>query len=170
MKDVRICFDVLLEEYPSLDSHISTTSSIVYSEDFENGIVSLQKGNSQVLNNQEKEAMECFKISATTPTVNVDTESKVLLALRMNRVNSRGHYVDTTGICPTSNHLERLFSQCKLIKSQLRQAMAPETLEMLLFLKVNRHLWSVLDVEAALNSWTGQDLIVTDPETDVDEA
>ena len=54
----------------------------------------------------------------------------------------------------------------KLIRSQLRQRMFPGTLEMLLFLKSNRTLWSVLDVEAALNSWTGEDLIVNDIEED----
>jgi hypothetical protein len=68
--------------------------------------------------------------------------------------------VDTSRVCPTSNHLERLFSQSKLIRSQLRQRMYPGTLEMLLFLKSNRSLWSVLDTEAALNSWAGEDLIV----------
>ena len=44
--------------------------------------------------------------------------------------------------------------------------MYPGTLEMLLFLKSNRSLWSVLDTEAALNSWTGEDLIVNDLEED----
>lgn len=67
-----------------------------------------------------------------------------------------------TSICPTSNHLERLFSQCKLIRTQLRQSMLPGTLEMILFLKVNRRYWSALDVELAMNSWDGEDLVVLD--------
>jgi hypothetical protein len=46
--------------------------------------------------------------------------------------------------------------------------MCPGTLEMLVFLKVNRALWSVLDLEAALNSWTGEDLVVIDIEEDSD--
>jgi hypothetical protein len=46
--------------------------------------------------------------------------------------------------------------------------LAPVSLEMILFMKVNRHFWSVTDVEFALNSWSGEDLIFNDDESEVE--
>ena len=37
--------------------------------------------------------------------------------------------------------VERLFSKCKHIFSQFRKAMTPATMEILLYLKVNRQHW-----------------------------
>ncbi len=42
---------------------------------------------------------------------------------------------------PTSNIVERLFSNAKLIMTALRKKMDPDTLNMILFLKANRELW-----------------------------
>ena len=46
-------------------------------------------------------------------------------------------------IPPTSNICERFFSLAKLVYSDLRKAMKRTTLEMLLFLHLNRHLWDM---------------------------
>ena len=45
-------------------------------------------------------------------------------------------------VSPTSNICERLFSRAKLIMSATRKNMNPDTLNMLLFLRANRHLWT----------------------------
>ena len=50
-------------------------------------------------------------------------------------------YQPTAHVVSTSNIVERLFSHAKLILSSLCRSMHPETLNMLLFLKANRHLW-----------------------------
>ena len=42
---------------------------------------------------------------------------------------------------PTSNIVERLFSNAKLIMTALRKKMDPDTFNMILFLKPNRELW-----------------------------
>eukprot|EP00644_Phytophthora_capsici_P018320 jgi/Phyca11/131982/e_gw1.125.25.1 len=44
-------------------------------------------------------------------------------------------------IPPTSNHCERLFSQCKLILSPQRASLLPINFEILAFLRVNRTYW-----------------------------
>ena len=44
-------------------------------------------------------------------------------------------------VSPTSNICERLFSRAKLIMSATRKNMNPDSLNMLLFLRANRHLW-----------------------------
>ena len=46
----------------------------------------------------------------------------------------------------TSNMCERLFSRAKLIFDERRQNMLPINLEILLYLKLNRDLWSKEDV------------------------
>ena len=167
MLEVRVCFDALLAQYPTLKSHIDVDSPIVSNTAFENGLVSLQKGTISTLDERSKLAVKRFEVVEERIIPNEDmAQSLVLKALHDSRKITLGGYMDTSRVCPTSNHLERLFSQCKLIRSQLRQRMFPGTLEMLLFLKSNRILWSVLDAEAALNSWTGEDLIVNDIEED----
>jgi hypothetical protein len=122
MLEVRICFDALMHQYPTLDSHLAVDSDIVKNEDFETGIVTLQKGNFAVLTDEVKNTLAKFITNETAnEQVETTTESRVLQALRINRATTDGNYVDTRGVCPTSNHLERLFSQCKLIRSSLRQ-------------------------------------------------
>ena len=44
-------------------------------------------------------------------------------------------------VSPTSNICERLFSRAKLIMSATRRNMNPDSLNMLLFLRANRHVW-----------------------------
>eukprot|EP00644_Phytophthora_capsici_P019290 jgi/Phyca11/132402/e_gw1.160.10.1 len=47
---------------------------------------------------------------------------------------------------PTSNTVERLFSQCKLVLTPLRRAMMPANFEQLAFLRVNHGLWDITSV------------------------
>ncbi|KAG6618481.1 Phosphoenolpyruvate carboxykinase [Phytophthora cinnamomi] len=48
---------------------------------------------------------------------------------------------------PTSNTVERLFSQCKFILTPQRSCMLPANFEMLAFLRVNRDLWNATTTE-----------------------
>ncbi|EGZ17544.1 hypothetical protein PHYSODRAFT_501462 [Phytophthora sojae] len=47
---------------------------------------------------------------------------------------------------PTSNTVERLFSQCKLVLTPQRRSMLPANFEQLAFLQVNRGMWDVSTV------------------------
>ncbi|KAE8974378.1 hypothetical protein PR002_g25933 [Phytophthora rubi] len=51
---------------------------------------------------------------------------------------------------PTSNDVERLFSRAGLVFSSLRRAMAPTTLETILFLNYNRVWWDASAVAEAI--------------------
>ena len=168
MLDVRVCFDALISQFPGMGSHISSRSMIVANPDFETGIVALQKGEVANFTNPVKKLLKRFELEEPPLRILDDCESLVLQALQNIRNETQGCYVETVGVCPTSNHLERLFSQCKLIRSQLRQAMLPSTMEMILFLKVNRCYWTVLDVERAMNNYNGEDLITLEDEFEED--
>lgn len=57
---------------------------------------------------------------------------------------------DLKFINPTSNIVERLFSICKLIYTELRQSMDVDNFEALLILKANIHLWSKAMITEAI--------------------
>ena len=50
-------------------------------------------------------------------------------------------------ILPTSNIVERLFSRAKIIMADRRKSMTPYHLELLLFLRMNKDLWSAGDIQ-----------------------
>jgi hypothetical protein len=51
-------------------------------------------------------------------------------------------YRSTEHVLSTSNLCERLFSQCKILMSDRRKSMHPQTLNEILFLKANKHFWT----------------------------
>ena len=54
----------------------------------------------------------------------------------------KSNYRSTEHVSATSNICERLFSAAKLIMTDLRKHMDPDTLNMVLFLKANKNLWA----------------------------
>ena len=46
--------------------------------------------------------------------------------------------------------VERLFSRAKIVMTDLRKSMTPRNLEMLMFLRLNRHLWDEIVVQRAV--------------------
>lgn len=79
-----------------------------------------------------------------------DSEDFVTQALKKHKADT-SEYIDTRFVLPTSNDVERLFSLTKRVFSPLRQSLKYETLEMLIYLKVNRELWSVATVSQVRN-------------------
>jgi hypothetical protein len=55
-------------------------------------------------------------------------------------------YLCTKWLPPTSNMCERLFRRTKLVFDDRRQRMLPINLEIVLYLKLNRDLWSKIDI------------------------
>lgn len=77
-------------------------------------------------------------------------------ALKKHRTDE-SEYVNTTFILPTSNDVERLFSLTKRVFAPNRQSLKDETLEMLVFLRLNRQLWSVATVSKVRNDPTPEE-------------
>ena len=63
------------------------------------------------------------------------------------RPRTNSQYRPLHHVIPTSNCCERLFSQCKLVYSDHRRRMLPVNLEVVMYLKLNAHLWDALTVE-----------------------
>ena len=62
MVRARAIFDVLIERYPSMNTHRSTNAAVVHDRHFENGIVKIQAGVEDKLTEDEKRAVKVFKI------------------------------------------------------------------------------------------------------------
>ena len=54
--------------------------------------------------------------------------------------------------------VDRLFSTCKNIYSAKRQNMTPETMEILLYLRINRKYWNINVVQQVVNNVVNMDL------------
>ena len=76
-------------------------------------------------------------------------EEQIKIAMKSSRVAAASKYEDTTVVSATSNDVERLFSYCKLIYTDLRKCMSPYHFECLLYLHYNRDLWDVRSVVRA---------------------
>lgn len=170
MSDVRMLFDFVIEKFPEMSYYLSSNAEIIQNPVLERAIVKIQ--DNQPLTAEEIACAQCFELSSTTSTVEAGTdeesESFAELALKKRRVTPtsvlsyhgtrasdgrRGRrrecvqvqpqYQPLDYIPPTSNICERFFSLAKLVYSDLRKAMKRTTLEMLLFLRLNRHLWDL---------------------------
>ena len=60
-------------------------------------------------------------------------------------------YYNLNWIPPTSNMVERLFSHCKLVLTDLRSSIGPVTFEEVMFLKINEEFWNEENVQTALH-------------------
>ena len=72
---------------------------------------------------------------------------KVFAAKRVKTSNYR-HF---DHVSATSNVVERLFSQAKLVMTPERRGMDPSTLESILMLRFNRDLWDIYLVDAVVD-------------------
>ena len=97
--------------------------------------------------------VEIASPAKATDSFAVRVNKRVKLVEEVGRkkvLNNNAYFKGLNMVSPTSNICERLFSSAGLVWSDLRKAMLPSTLEMLLFLKVNRKLWNGNTVQNAL--------------------
>jgi len=141
----------------------------VLSKDFESGILKLEQKLEGTLTVAEGIAIKRFEIVTSVPIVPAvatvvpavavaepafieQMYKKIKLTQELVKQRSNpGKYRSIDHVRPTSNWCERLFSQCKLIKNDHRRRMLPSNLEICLFLKTNRHLWTIRDLQLIIN-------------------
>jgi hypothetical protein len=153
--EARKSFNDLLnthERQNHLIPHLHKNGTIVNNPDFENGIVKIQAGVETDLNDYEKEAVKIFLKPVTEAPVRVDPVTPIPTSFfqrSVERANSEkrqrlsdSSYRSTEHVSATSNIAERLFSAAKLNMSHLRSHMDPQTLNIILFLKFNKSLWT----------------------------
>ena len=167
LDDVRVQFDMLIQKYPGAAYHLSADAAIVQNKNFEKGVVKLQRGNERELTAGEKIQLRRF-LKEDAPAEDGDEEDDdeeeeeggLAVAQRLhdrNQARKRARMMRTSSkhrstkrVCSTTNMVERLFSRAKLVMTDLRRSMYPRNLEMLMFLRANRHLWDEVVVQRAI--------------------
>jgi hypothetical protein len=171
----QVLLQSLIHSFPEFlfESYIGTTARIVHSRVFEDAIVRIQSGNEHELLQEEKGVVHCLLRGNNQ----VEDDNDVSLsfserALKRQRLQEAkvSSYVNTGFLLPTSNHVERLFSQAKRLFSTKRQSLLPKTLEALIFLKENRQLWNTALVSVIVNDEPDHpgDEVESDSETESD--
>ena len=153
----RRAFDDLLDVHDSIERplyHLRRDATIVNNKHFENAICKIQGHAEADLTNLEKAAVQMFKLriapgaTAGGAAINPEPEGtlsffeksqKESQSMKRSRVE-KSKYRSTEHVSSTSNVCERLFSVAKLVMSDLRKQMDPDTLNMILFLKANKEL------------------------------
>ena len=83
---------------------------------------------------------------------------------------SKSDYRSTDHCHTTTNCIERLFSRCKLNMTSLRKKMDPDSLEMLMFLKVNKTFWpNARSMQEIFDRLTGDELLEEEEDDHDDE-
>ena len=162
MHDVRVLFDDLISKFPIVRHHLAADADIVHNKDFERAVVLVQGGQEQELKRAEKDQIRRFLIDEDDENSDEnDTEedrerNAAQKLLDENRERKRARFQKPTRyrcmnhIHPTTNKVERLFSRAKLVLTDMRKRMTPRHVELLLFLRMNRSLWSEVTVEQAM--------------------
>ena len=166
LDDVRVFFDKLIDDYGDhMTHHLAADADIVCSPVFESAVIKLL--NDQPLTATEARAATCLEQQAGEEAASVaeqegvaenhevaenhdDYALKLLSSSRKKRRITK-KYIDVSLLPVSSNVVERFFSQVKLNLTNLRNNLLPSTLEILMFLKMNRHLWGPLQVQKAMN-------------------
>ena len=166
LDDVRVFFDKLIDDYGDhMTHHLAADADIVCSPVFESAVIKLL--NDQPLTATEARAARCLEQQAGEEAASVaeqegvaenhevaenhdDYALKLLSSSRKKRRITK-KYIDVSLLPVSSNVVERFFSQVKLNLTNLRNNLLPSTVEILMFLKMNRHLWGPLQVQKAMN-------------------
>jgi len=155
-------FGALIVTFPDFpfNEYLSTDAKIVHCKTLEDAIIKIQSGKEHEMNADEELAVLKLKIPMSEGGTEDDaalTLAQRALKKRRLQENKQSAYVNTSFLLPTSNHVERLFSMSKRIFSEKRRRLNTRTLEALLFLKTNRHLWDMRLVATVVKSSSSTD-------------
>ena len=149
--EVRKAFDEAAKLFPCLEQHCSEFSEIVCDPHFEIAVCKIQEnqiyGEPLKLTPTEYKQVKHLKKHSDQVTGDTDCEDlgrtdemvTVLQRVKRSKVQASSNYIDLQFVRPTRNICERFFSISKLAMPDYRKRLLPSSLEMQLFLKVNRH-------------------------------
>lgn len=139
------------EQLTAFRHYLMPDSEIVHDSLFEDAVCQVLAGRHMDLDETERDLLEPFlredqpAYGAVDAVINrsaaEDDVHTVLQAAKRRRIAQHG-YGDLSYILPTSNMVERFFSQTKLIQTDHSCSLLPSNFEALAFLKLNRAWWS----------------------------
>ena len=150
------------EEFPL--TAVKKDAAIIQNKYFENAIYKIQAGLEGSMDQREKNSVKIFlkplvdNIEVGDEHEPAEEEDYADRALRVaeqqkRRRVSASKYRPTDHVSPTTNIVERANSQAKLIITDRRSSLSPDTVNMLMILKHNRSLWpSDMTIQEILDS------------------
>jgi hypothetical protein len=154
--EVRNAFDEAIKLFPCLEQHCSVSSEIICDPHFERAVCKIQEnqiyGESLKLTSAESKQVKHLKkhgecqVPGDDDLADFEAPDQMAVALRRvkrSKIQAASDYIDLRFVRPTSNICERLFSVSKMALPDNRKRLLPSSLEMQLFLKINRHLWDI---------------------------
>lgn len=171
LAQARGYFDALAGHYghavfipnPTMLAKFIRHLSEVESPLFEGAVIKVQQGNEHELTVEEADTIKAFlktsivygQDAAEADVAEVYDITAIVDAERgVKKSRTDGSkYIDLDWIPPSSCEIERLFSQAKLIHTDHRRRMLPCNLEIVLFLKMNRHRWNAWTVQQVMTKY-----------------
>ncbi|GMF18132.1 unnamed protein product [Phytophthora fragariaefolia] len=160
LADVRTLFDAVVQRFPSMKPQLKAPDSIVHSPAFESAAVKVINGDVR-LSTDERAAIKAFeKAASITGSKRKELDDDSVLgedfATAILRAKKTAVAFPSAAVYsellmklpPTSNRVERLFSQAKLILTPQRASLLPINMELLIFLRSNRRYWDMETVNA----------------------
>ena len=145
----RVLLDKLIvdygDEFPL--TALKRDAKIVQNKHFESGIFKIQGGLESTLTRAEEKAIEIFLKQPASLSNNQRGETAYADAIledaadQKRRRTSAFKYRCTNHISPTTNIVEIANSHVKLNMTDKRSHMHPETLQLIMILKLNKSLW-----------------------------
>uniref|UniRef100_H3H9K3 HAT C-terminal dimerisation domain-containing protein n=1 Tax=Phytophthora ramorum TaxID=164328 RepID=H3H9K3_PHYRM len=148
-KRIRDVIRQVADDYPVMVNHLGLGAKIVHTPVNEAALVKI--GNGRKLNASEARSVQRFVVEPEASAGkrkerSDDNYASDILQGRKQPRNACATSISydplTKVVPPTSNTVERLFSQCKLLLTPQRTCMLPANFEMLAFLRANRDLWN----------------------------
>ena len=170
MGQARCLFDAAIELVPTMEHYLSAEADLVTAKSYENGLVKLSNGTPETLTVCEAHAVRGLVVAADAdsdveqvedadgapaPVLSFAAQALKRVAREQSRAGATTTYYNTDWINPTSNIVERLFSQSKLEFSPHRRSMMAGTLEHSLLLRFHLDLLTVHVVGRALDMLAG---------------
>ena len=144
-------------------SKIEPTSDLMTDIHFESGVCKIQTNVAHLLINDEKDACEALLIIDQAAAIQDknrgsdgdDDGFDDALNEAISNNNDDATYHNCDFILGSVAEVERLWSLCKYVFTDIRQALTPETFEAIIFLKVNKDYWNQDVVTRAYRNLNG---------------
>jgi hypothetical protein len=157
LAEARDIFDHVINDFgQSFEYYMAENAKIIPSPSFEISLVKairnekLSRTDEENLRSLELQSNRIVASEAGDFSEPLDDYALNILNTSRKKRKVISKYMNLTSIPVTSNIVERFFSQAKLNLTTLRNTMLPSTLEGIMFLKINCHLWGKLSVQRAI--------------------
>ena len=148
---IRLLFDSLVEDYPTLDNNLSPNGQIVHSTVFEKSLSKYMQNRN--LDEKETAVLEKHLVKNSIKELEAPMGSSFVEEVYAKKLRNieAGPFGNLSWIAPTCNRAERLFSIAKYVLNNYRKRLLPCHVESQLFSIVNQLFWDVFTVQRMIN-------------------